>query len=341
MQDNLKAALEASGLTVNPLDNGTAVLETPAPVVPQVSDPGTQAPGVVVDPVKPPAPAPVNHSDMLKGIFGDEWGDADKVKQAIAKSGKDPLDEIKDVELRSLVKATNAGIKRDAYEKSLKINLDDAKKPVSDAEKMALYIQLKKGFSEEDAKDYVDLTYRLGEDERADDPSVKLARLNLKEAAVDAEQWLREKKAEFSTPPTVQQLKAWEPELPKIVAEFGKIEMTAPGIKNKFTYSIDPAKTTDMLDYLKGVIGSAEGFSSPSDEGAKEWVKDAIQKEMFFQNRDTIMQDYAKWIKAEELKAKVNPSTGLPELPGDEGGKPMTDSQAYETYLRNKRNGGQ
>lgn len=335
MNDNLKAALEKSGLSVNSGETGTFVADPPptppAAVVPNDNEP------LKVDPVVPPAPpAPINHSDVLKGIFGDEWSDAEKVKDALSKAKQDPLEMIKDADLRSLVKATNAGIKRDVYEKAAKINLDDPK--MTAAEKMTLYVQMKKGFSAEDAKDFVDLTYRLGEDEHADDPSVKLARLNMQEAAVDAEQWLREKKQEYSTPPTERQLKAWEPELPKLVAEYGKINLSAPGVKGEFLYSIDPAKTAEMVDYLKGVIGSTEGFPDPSSDGAKQWVKDAIQREMLHQNRDTIISDYAKWIKAEELKQKVNPSS-LPEVPGDNSGKPMTDAQAYEAYLRNKRNG--
>jgi len=345
--DVKNAALERFGITTGPpvVEDDKPIIDTQAGAdnapANDITDPGTPAP--VSKPGDAAAAAPVveknDPSEILKGIFGEEWTDPSKIKEALNKAKSDPLDAIKDNELKELVKATNAGIKRENYEAAKKINLDDPK--VTPAEKMSLYMQLKKGFSKEDADEYVNLTYRLGENDNAEDPQVKLARLTLQDHVSDyAENWLKEKKSEFSTPPTQRQLEKWNPEIPKLVAENAKISIPVPGIDTPFVFSINPANTAEMENYLKGIIGSTEGFATPQDEGAIDWAKDAIRREMLSMEFPKILENFAKFIENERLKSLVNPSAAkLVEAGKDAANNAQTDSDSFYEQKRKERLG--
>lgn len=345
--DVKNAALERFGITSGPPPVEENIIDTPAGAAnpPAANIPDADPPAPAPDKPDPAAPAAApdvdksNPSDLLKGIFGDEWNDPAKIKEALNKAKTDPLDAIKDGELKELVKATNAGIKREAYEAAKKINLDDSK--VTDADKMSLYMQLKKGFSKEDADKYVSLTYRLGENDNAEDPQVELARLNLKDHVSDyAENWLRDKKTEFSTPPTQRQLEKWNPEIPKLVAEHAKISIPVPGIDTPFVFAINPADTAEMENFLKGIVGNIEGFTSPQDEGAIDWAKDAIRSRMLSKEFPKILDNFAKFIENDRLQKLVNPaSAALKDANGVDPSKPQSDSASFYEQKKKERLG--
>lgn len=348
---NLQDALKESGFSSEP-DGGTPAttqtVDTPAAPAGSTDTPGG-GPTITPDPAQavatpetvPPTSQPANNSDVLKGIFGDEWSDPVKIKEAITKSQRDLLSEIKDDEIRELVKATSSGITKQAYESYKKIG-DLGKLASSD--KIALKLQMEKGYSAEDAKFYVDNLYKFGEDLSKIDPqdpnyaSIRIAQMEGQEQARIANDWLAAKKEELSTPPTQVQLKNWKPQIPKLVAEHGKIEMAVDGIDGKFIYPINPKKVAEMESFLEGIVGQYNGFPDPNSAEAINWAKGAIQNQLYATENAAIFNAYRGWIQNKELEKNVNPSS-IKEIPGSQALNPgnQSNEDAFAEQKRKER----
>lgn len=352
MNDQIKAALAKQGMTVD--DGGNSQQqnqnpgsppaaapvdppEPPAPVSTVVDDPNANNEPPAPAAAAPPAPVEPNHSDILKGILGDEWGDLPKVKEALAKSKKDFLADIKDDEVRELVTATSKGISKAAYEQFKKIEGSGKSTP---QDKLALFLQMSEGMSAEDAQVIVERQFKFGEEFNSEDPDTKLARALGQREILRAEKWLDEKKAELSTPPTLKNLKNWEPQIPSLIAANAKIEISVPGMPTPFVYAMNPAKTTEVEQFLKGIISMNDGYPDPNTDEAKAWAKGAIQNHIIATEQAQVFDNFAKWMKNEELKQKVNPS-GLPEIPGSQvrTDKPMDDRDAFAAARRKQQAG--
>lgn len=352
----LEEALAESGYASKPEggETDTAILDnenngSPAPGKPKDSpgDEPTPSPDPAPEAIKSekttPDPKPVDNSVTLKGIFGEEWSDTDKIKEALAKSKHDWLSDIKDPDVRELVQAASKGISKQAFDTWKQIG--DLGK-LSGSEKIALKLQMEKGFSPEDAKFYVDNLYKLDVDlskidkEHPDYASTRVAQLEGGEQARAAEAWLAAKKDELSTPPTQMQLRKWEPQIPKLVAEHGKIEISTEGMAEKFSYPLNPSKVKEMESFLKGIVENYTGFADPDSAEAIQWAAGAIQNQIFKEERDQIFSAYKGWLENQRIKDKVNPSS-IKNVPGEEALTPgkKTDQDAYAEEKKKERAG--
>lgn len=299
----------------------------PAPPAPEavVTPPAEATPpsaaAVVTD---PPATPPVD----LKSIFGEEYGDADKVKSLL---GELPTLRERIAEYEKKVKAVdeNPYIKsrlawqqegRDESLHDLVYYNDPAK--MTPEQKVALKLQIDHGLSPQEAEQYVNLTYKIGEDYDAEDPSVVQARMQLKIDGGAADKFINQWREQQTQPVPkydyAAQVQSWTPQIEKSIEGLKGIELI-DGIK----YIGDDQGLADVRNHLSSVL-STEGvqmdLSSPQDVQALQTM---ARDHYIARNFDKIV-GYLRneWEKAQNLK-----NSNVPTPAGNQTPPPAGKSQ--------------
>ena len=310
----------------------------PTPQVPQVPEtPAAETP--VVTPVAPSAPEP---SFDFKAIFGDDLDSADKVKQTLTEYQS----RLKELETREPDFA-NDDLRFKNY--ALKAGFDEPKanilKSVKDGtltdpkDIVAARLQVEYGWDKQRVDNYMNRTYKLGEEYDAEDPDVQAAKDQLEMTAVIAKSFLQEQADKVQVPQKVdyqsivqQQLETWKPVLPNLVKDNSVLKV-ADGID----YAV-PQETLDAVGkYALEVLNLEAGYD-PVKHGKE--MSELINKEVWYREKDNIL-NYVKTEfekKAIREKANVPTPSGTTTVPS--GNKEMDDTKSVLSQMAAERKQG-
>ena len=314
---------------------------TPTPTEPQVPQvpetPAAETP--VVTPVAPSAPEP---SFDFKAIFGDDLDSADKVKQTLT----DYQSRLKELETREPDFA-NDDLRFKNY--ALKAGFDEPKanilKSVKDGtltdpkDIVAARLQVEYGWDKQRVDNYMNRTYKLGEEYDAEDPDVQAAKDQLEMTAVIAKSFLQEQADKVQVPQKVdyqsivqQQLETWKPVLPNLVKDNSVLKV-ADGID----YAV-PQETLDAVGkYALEVLNLEAGYD-PAKHGKE--MSELINKEVWYRERNNILN----YVKTEFEKKAIREKANVP-VPGGTttvpaGDKSVDDMKHVFKQMADERNKG-
>ena len=333
---------QSLGLTVervgdNPADTATVReirFEQPAQQQqPQAPAEPVQTPAEPAAPVaaaaEPAAPAPVD----LKSIFGEEYGEVDKVKTLL---GEVPTLREKIADYEKTVKA----VEEDPYIKSRlswrQEGRDDSlhdlvyysnPEKMSPEQKVALKLQIENGLTPAEAQQYVNFTYKVGEDFDDEDPAVVHARMQLKIDGTSADkfinQWREQQQQPLPRYDYAAQVQTWTPQIDKSIEGLRSIEII-DGIK----FSGDEQGLADVRQHLATVLGT-EGvqmdMSNPQDVQALQSMARDHYIARNFEKIVTYMRN--EWEKAQQLQR-----SNVPQPAGTQQAPPAGKSSEVDLY---------
>ena len=303
-----------------------AVVETPAPVVtpmPTSTPPPVETPAIAdivpekVEPTVEPTPAPAVVTPEVISELG--YKSVEELKSSIEQykelqkkvaelEGRDPDQIFADPYVKSLNQALRDGKSKETFDRAY---FSDPTK-MSEAEKVALNLQIELGLTAEKANEYVNSKYKLGEDYDIDDPAVRDARLELMVEAKKADRTIEQfRSKELAPAPDVvaQNLQTWSPVIPKLVEPFK--ELTIEGIETKFKVSQDSLDKAAQL--LKDVVANKEFNLNPSDPKDLDQINDLIMSTVMTNERKSYDKFLMNEIEKRHIKEKSNVPPATPE----------------------------
>ena len=308
---------------------------TPTPAAPQEPS----APEVVVTPTptEPTPPVPT-FSEMFEG----KYNSADDVKKVLS----DYEARVKELETREPDFA-NDDLRFKNY--ALKAGFDEPKANVLKAVKdgtltdpkdiVAARLQIEFGWDKQRVDNYMNRTYKLGEEYDAEDPDVMAAKDQLEMTAVIAKSFLQDQADKVQVPQKVdyqsivqQQVENWKPVLPNIVKENSVLKV-ADGID----YAVPQETLASVEKYALEVLNMEAGYD-PSQH-SKE-MSELINKEVWYRERNNIL-NYVKTEfekKAIREKANVPTPSGTTTVPS--GNKEMDDTKSVLSQMAAERKQG-
>jgi len=307
----------------------------PTPQVPQVPEtPAAETPAVT--PVTPSAPEP---SFDFKAIFGDELDSADKVKQTLTEYQS----KLKELETREPDFA-NDDLRFKNY--ALKAGFDEPKanilKSVKDGtltdpkDIVAARLQVEYGWDKQRVDNYMNRTYKLGEEYDAEDPDVQAAKDQLEMTAVIAKSFLQEQADKVQVPQKVdyqsivqQQLETWKPVLPNLVKDNSVLKV-ADGID----YAV-PQETLDAVSkYALEVLNLEAGYD-PAKHGKE--MSELINKEVWYREKDNIVNYVKTELEKKAIRDKANVPTPSGTTTVPTGNKEVDDLKGLLGQMADQR----
>lgn len=269
-----QTAAPAAAPTPAPVETPAAA---PAPA-PAAATPATAEPAPAAAPVTEPAPAAPQINDYLKGIAGGRFENLEALNSHIGDlEAKVATEPFANEYIKGLNEAVKNGVDADVYHQVANI---DPKK-VSDREALILKLQWDSKLTAEEAAQFVDGEYRLGEDENAEDAAVKHARIRAKVEASKAREFITAHRADALTPPIEkvmeQQKVAWTPEVSKVAAQFKTIDIE--GKTGKFAFTVAPEVLAKAEKTLLNIMTGGQFQAMPDQKGltlAQDIVRNAV-----------------------------------------------------------------
>jgi len=308
---------------------------TPTPAAPQEPS----APEVVVTPTptEPTPPVPT-FSEMFEG----KYNSADDVKKVLS----DYEARVKELETREPDFA-NDDLRFKNY--ALKAGFDEPKANVLKAVKdgtltdpkdiVAARLQIEFGWDKQRVDNYMNRTYKLGEEYDAEDPDVMAAKDQLEMTAVIAKSFLQDQADKVQVPQKVdyqsivqQQVENWKPVLPNIVKENSVLKV-ADGID----YAVPQETLASVEKYALEVLNMEAGYD-PSQH-SKE-MSELINKEVWYRERNNILN----YVKTEYEKKAIRDKANVPVPSGTQtvptGDKNIDDMKHVLKQMADERNQG-
>jgi len=207
-------------------------------------------------------------------------------------------------------------------EKYLKLQELDVTK-MSDRDKMVQLHVLKNGLSKDEAENLVDETYRLSEEEDADDRSVKAARTKLKiDAKGDAEGFLNKWRQEAVVPQSelkAQQLAAkWEDTVPKVIDNISDAT-TFSFDKQTYKYNLTKEQKDELAETFKEAITNIPDNIDPNTPEGMKYASEMANFLTWGKHGRSIAHAMIESYKANEIKRKANTTVGLPAQNAESG----------------------
>lgn len=259
----------------------TAPVETPAATpapAPAAATPAAAEPAPAAAPTTEPAPAPVQPNDFFKGIAGGRFETLEALNSHIGDlEAKVATEPFANEYIKGLNEAVKNGVDAEVYHQVANV---DPKK-ISDREALILKLQWDSKLTAEEAAQYVDGEYRLGEDENAEDAAVKHARIKAKVEASKARDFITAHRADALTPPIEKimekQKAAWTPEVSKVAAQFQSIDIE--GKTGKFAFKVAPEVLAKAEKTLLDIMTDGDFKAMPDKKGlelAQNIVRQAV-----------------------------------------------------------------
>ena len=328
-----------------------------APVAPEAVAPNQQAPTeptpTPAAPQEPPAPAavvtptptptePTPPVPTFSEMFEGKYNSADDVKKVLS----DYEARVKELETREPDFA-NDDLRFKNY--ALKAGFDEPKANVLKAVKdgtltdpkdiVAARLQIEFGWDKQRVDNYMNRTYKLGEEYDAEDPDVMAAKDQLEMTAVIAKSFLQDQADKVQVPQKVdyqsivqQQVENWKPVLPNIVKENSVLKV-ADGID----YAVPQETLASVEKYALEVLNMEAGYD-PSQH-SKE-MSELINKEVWYRERNNILN----YVKTEYEKKAIRDKANVPVPSGTQtvptGDKNIDDMKHVLKQMADERNQG-
>lgn len=310
---------------------------TPTPAAPQE----TPAPEAVVTPTPTPT-EPTPPVPTFSEMFEGKYNSADDVKKVLS----DYEARVKELETREPDFA-NDDLRFKNY--ALKAGFDEPKANVLKAVKdgtltdpkdiVAARLQIEFGWDKQRVDNYMNRTYKLGEEYDAEDPDVMAAKDQLEMTAVIAKSFLQEQADKVQVPQKVdyqsivqQQVENWKPVLPNIVKENSVLKV-ADGID----YAVPQETLASVEKYALEVLNMEAGYD-PSQH-SKE-MSELINKEIWYRERNNILN----YVKTEYEKKAIRDKANVPVPNGTQtvptGDKAVDDTKHVLNQMAAERNQG-
>lgn len=346
--DEITALLDGK---IEPLKPGAAA----GAAAPAAGDPppGTAAPAAAA-PAVPAVPAAAattattattefNETEYFKKTFGDKFDAADKVKNVLTRAEQlelenttlktaDPLSFIKDPYIKGLVKATNDGVPKEAYDRVASVDTEK----LSEKDAMVTMLMWKKGHTKEDAEFLVNEKYKLDPTLNIEDPAVRLARLDFKTDAADAKKFITDFKAQSLTPPAVAADTKMEEQhavLAPVVAQLAdnlKVFKLDDNDANPFTVPDDVSR--EASDFVLDAIRADGVEIDMSNKAQLAEIAKEIRFRMFEKvGFDKVIRHYVSAITNADLSKNHNSSLLNGQDP--KGGQKKADAEKEVAHI--------
>lgn len=286
------------------------------------AEPGQEPPAAEPQPPAPaPNPEPPAAAFDFKATFGEDFGDADRIKATLEeyKTIKEKVGEyesklksydgVEDPYVKSLLNWVREGKDRATHD--IVYHSDPEK--LDAAGKVAVMMQVQDGLTPEQAMLIVEDRYKLGEDYDQEDRSVRAARALLEADANKAHKFLAEFRAKESQP-----LPQWDGQA-HIKAWQGHIETTVKGLSSidlpdGSKYEVPKESLQALQAHIETIVGTEEVDLDLGNPKSKETLgviaKDFLKAREF----DNIINHMkTQWEKAKILEqSHATPPRGTP-----------------------------
>lgn len=317
-----------------------APTQTAQPEQPQTPPQAPETPAVETPTVTPTEPTPpvFNFSEMFEG----KYQSVDEVKKSL----QDYEARVKELETRE-PEFANEDLRYINY--ALKAGLDESKARVLKSVKdgtltdpkdiVTAKLQIQYGWDKQKAENYVNRTYKLGEEYDLEDSEVQAARDQLEMQSVMDKTFLSEQADKVQVPQKVdyqsivqQQLETWKPVIPTLVKDNSVISI-ADGIN----YNVPQETLASVEKYVTEVLGMEAGYDPKNH--SKE-VSELINKEIWWKERSNILTHVQTEMEKKSIREKANvpPPSGTQTVPS--GNKELDATKDVLRQMAEERNQG-
>lgn len=187
-------------------------------------------------------------------------------------------------------------------------------KDISDIDRIVLSKRLNGSeLSESEIREIIEDEYRLVKDEDGNydttDSETKIGLLKLKEKAQESDKLIKEYKEKLNKEPEdlkqkrhdeiTEKVKSWEGKLPEIVKTSSKLTFGTKVGDSEFSYQIPEEEQKDLSDSANQII---QTWADNGIEGTPEQVKEIIQSNYLYQNREKIFSAIAQSVSSHKEK---------------------------------------
>lgn len=310
--------------------------EPQIPAEPEFVKPQEQSP----EPSAPPAPeaktTPAQEPELPvfnpKEIFGEEYGDPEKIKQEWSrlKSLSGEYEKLKgeyekskapeDPYLKSLSDWIGQGKDRKLHD----LVYESDPSAMTPQQKVALKLQIDKGLSPEKAMRFVEHQYKLGEGFDPEDVDVDMARTMLEMDAVDAHKYLEQFRAKASEPvPSFDyaaQVKAWEPHVTSTLNTLKEIPLM-----DDIKYPVSQDTYSGALAHINAVLSTEGVQMSHADPEQVRAVSQIARDFIVAKELDNILKYYRTEWEKQVIKKESN-------IPGPSGEQPVVQRTRADMF---------